>query len=277
MIKYQQTLEKAISYKGIGLHSGLEVVITLKPAAEDTGIVFVRTDLENKPEIHAIPENVSSTVRATTLSENGAEVFTVEHLMSALAVLKIDNCIIEMSSPEPPVADGSSKVFSELIIEAGRIEQKASRKVYEVDKTFAVYDGDKYIVILPYDGYRVSFTSINPHPLLGTQYIDFEVTEEGYLKEIASARTVAFTKELEMLQKMGLGRGGSVENVVVFDDDKILSVPRFENELIRHKVLDLIGDLYLLGPIKGHVIAVKTGHAGNSKLAKQIQNYRKNK
>lgn len=277
MIQYQQTLEKAIIHKGIGLHSGREVVITLKPAAEDTGIVFVRTDLENKPKIHAIPENVSSTVRATTLSENGAEVFTIEHLMSALAALKVDNCIIEMSSPEPPVADGSSKVFANLIIEAGRKEQKAVRKVYEVDRTFTVYDEDKYIVILPYDGYRVSFTSINSHPLLGTQYLNFEVKEEEYLKEIASARTVAFTKELEMLEKMGLGRGGTIENVVVFDDKKILSVPRFENELIRHKVLDLIGDLYLLGPIKGHVIAVKTGHAANSNLAKQIQNYRKNK
>jgi len=131
--------------------------------------------------------------------------------------------------------------------------------------------------MLPYDGYRVSFTSINSHPLLGTQYLNFEVTEENYLKEIAAARTVAFTKELDMLQKLGLGKGGNLENVVVFDDKKILSVPRFENELIRHKVLDLIGDLYLLGPIKGHVIAVKTGHAANSTLAKQIQNYRKNK
>ena len=277
MIQYQQTLEKAIKHTGIGLHSGREVVITLKPADEDTGIVFVRTDLENKPEIHAIPENVSSTLRATTLTENGAEVFTVEHLMSAFAALKIDNCIVEMSSPEPPVADGSSKVFADLILEAGRKEQKIARKVYEVDKTFTVYDGDKYLVILPYDGYRVSFTSINSHPLLGTQYLNFEVKEEEYLKEISPARTVAFTKELEMLEKLGLGRGGSLENVVVFNDEKILSVPRFENELIRHKILDLIGDLYLLGPIKGHVIAVKTGHAANGDLAKQIQNYRKNK
>ena len=259
------------------MHSGREVVITLKPADEDTGIVFVRTDLENKPEIHAIPENVSSTLRATTLTENGAEVFTVEHFMSAFAALKIDNCIVEMSSPEPPVADGSSKVFADLILEAGRKEQKIARKVYEVDRTFTVYDGDKYLVILPYDGYRVSFTSINSHPLLGTQYLNFEVTEDEYLKEISPARTVAFTKELEMLEKLGLGRGGTLENVVVFNDEKILSVPRFENELIRHKILDLIGDLYLLGPIKGHVIAVKTGHAANGDLAKQIQDYRKNK
>lgn len=271
---YQHTIGKALSYSGIGLHSGKEVLMTLKPADVDTGIVFVRTDLPGCPQIRALAENVSSTVKATTLSENGAEVFTVEHLMGALAMMEIDNIIIEMSSPEPPVTDGSAKVFCELLEEAGIEEQQAERKVYAVDKAFSVYDNDRYITILPYDGYRISFTSINKHPLLGTQYFDVLLDKETFKKEIMAARTVAFTEELEMLRKLGLGLGGSLENVVVFDKDKILSEPRFEDELIRHKILDVIGDLYLLGPIKAHVIAVKTGHAFNSQIAKQIQAYR---
>lgn len=271
---YQHTIGKELPYSGIGLHSGKEVLMTLKPAAENTGIVFVRTDLPGCPQIRALAENVSSTVKATTLSENGAEVFTVEHLMGALAMMEIDNIIIEMSSPEPPVTDGSAKVFCELLEEAGIVEQKAERKVYAVDKAFSVYDNDRYITILPYDGYRISFTSINKHPLLGTQYFDVLLNKESFKKEIMAARTVAFTEELEMLRKLGLGLGGSLENVVVFDKDKILSEPRFEDELIRHKILDVIGDLYLLGPIKAHVIAVKTGHAFNSQIAKQIQAYR---
>lgn len=270
----QHTIAKEVSYSGIGLHSGKDVLMTFKPAAAGAGIIFVRTDLPGRPEIKALAENVSSTVKATTLSANGAEVFTVEHLMSALAMMAIDNIYIEMSSPEPPVTDGSARVFCELLEEAGLQEQEAERRVYAVDKAFAVYDGDRYIAVLPYDGYRISFTSINKHPMLGTQYFDILLDKESYKKEIMAARTVAFTHELEMLRKMGLGLGGSLENVVVFDDEKILSVPRFDNELIRHKILDAIGDLYLLGPIKAHVIAVKTGHAFNAQIAKQIQAYR---
>ena len=272
--EFQHTIAKEVSYSGIGLHSGKDVLMTLKPAEANTGVTFIRTDLPGNPEIRALAENVSSTVKATTLSENGAEVFTVEHLMAAISLSGVDNIRIEMSSPEPPVTDGSAKVFSELLEEAGLVEQEAERKVYAVDKAFAVYDGDRYITILPYDGYRISFTSINSHPMLGTQYFDVLLDKESFKKEIMPARTVAFTYELEMLRKMGLGLGGSLENVVVFDEEKILSQPRFENELIRHKILDVIGDLFLLGPIKAHVIAVKTGHAFNSQIAKQIQAYR---
>lgn len=272
---YQHTIAREISYMDIGLHSGREVLMTLKPAEADTGIVFVRTDIEGRPSIRAVVENVSATVRATTLSANGAEVFTVEHLMSALAMLAIDNIIIEMSSPEPPVADGSAKVFCELIQKAGIVEQRAERKIYQVDSCFSVYDGDRFIAVLPYDGYRISFTSVNKHPLLGTQYLDLELSWESYAKEIMPARTVAFTYELDMLRKLGLGLGGSLENVVVFSEDKLLSEPRFADELIRHKILDLVGDLYLLGPLKAHVIAVKTGHAFNAQIAKKIQSYRK--
>lgn len=271
---YQQTLASPAEYSGIGLHSGKNVNMRLLPAETDTGIVFIRTDLPGQPEIPAKPDNVSSTVKATTLSADGAEVFTVEHLMAALSMMGIDNCRIEMDSPEPPVADGSAGIFADLILQAGRKEQEAPRKVYAPDRAFAVHQGDRYICILPYDGYRISFTSINSHPLLGTQYFDIELNEKSFLEEIATARTVAFMHEVEQMKKMGLGLGGNTENVVVFDNTGILSVPRFEDELIRHKILDVIGDLYLLGPIKGHVVAVKTGHAFNAELARQIENYR---
>ncbi len=271
---YQQTLAAPVSYSGIGLHSGKNVNMCMLPAEADTGIVFIRTDLPDKPEIAAKPANVSSTLKATTLSENGAEVFTVEHLMAALSMMGIDNCRIEMDSPEPPVTDGSSGIFADLILEAGRKTQAALRKVYALDRAFAVHQDDRYICVLPYDGYRISFTSINPHPLLGTQYYDIELTEENFLKEIATARTVAFMHEVEQMKKMGLGLGGNTDNVVVFDNTGILSETRFDNELIRHKILDVIGDLYLLGHIKAHVVAVKTGHAFNAELARQIENYR---
>lgn len=273
----QKTLAKAITYSGNGLHSGLEVTMTLKPAPVGTGVVYVRKDLVDIPLIHARPELVSSTVKATTIAENGAEVFTVEHLMAAFSMMEVDNVIVEMNSPEPPVTDGSAKVFCELIKQAGLVEQEAERQVYAVDREFSVYDKEKYIVVKPYEEYRISFTSINKHPLLGTQYFDITLTPESFAKEIMSARTVAFTQELEMLKKLGLGKGGTLENCVVFDNEKILSVPRFDNELIRHKILDVIGDLYLLGPIKAHVICVTTGHAFNSAVAKKIEEYRKGK
>ncbi len=270
----QQTLAVPVKYSGIGLHSGKDVTMQLLPGAENTGIIFVRTDLPGRPEIPALAENVSSTVRATTISANGAEVFTVEHLMASLSMMGIDNCRIEMSSPEPPVADGSASVFCNQILQAGRRQQQAERSVYAVDRAFSVYEADKYITIQPYDGYRISFISVNSHPALGTQFFDIDLTEENFLCEIAAARTVGFMHEIKQLQQMGLGLGGSVENVVIFDNDKILSKTRFDDELIRHKILDVIGDLYLLGHLRGHIIAVKSGHAFNSCLAKKIQAYR---
>ena len=208
----QQTLAAPIAYSGIGLHSGKEVAIKLLPGKEDTGIVFVRTDLPGQPEIQALAENVSSTVKATTISENGTEVFTVEHLMAALSMMGIDNCRIEMSAPEPPVTDGSAAVFCELISQAGRSKQARPRKIYAVDRAFSVYEGDKYITIQPYAGYRISFVSVNAHPALGTQYFDIELTEESFLQEIAAARTVGFMSEIKQMQQMGLGLGGSIDN-----------------------------------------------------------------
>lgn len=276
-MKKQVTLASEVSYSGAGLHSGKNVTITLKPGEPDMGVVFIRTDLPGQPEIHARAELVTSTLKATTLSENGAQVFTVEHLLGALFAMGVDNCRIEMDSPEPPVTDGSGLVFAQLVQQAGRRSQDAARIIRVINRTFSVYDGDKFIVLVPYDGTRVSFTSVNPHPLLGTQYYDLVLDEDTFLKEIAPARTIGFMREVEQMRKMGLGLGGNLENALVYDDTKCLSVPRFPDELVRHKILDVLGDLSLIGPWQGHIIAVKSGHSYNSQLAKQIVAYKEGK
>ena len=268
----QRTLKTEISYTGIGLHSGREVHATLKPAPEDTGIVFVRKDLSGEPQIHAKAQNVTSTLRATTVEENGNKVFTIEHLMSAFHAHRIDNAYVELDSEEPPVADGASLVFFELMAKAGIVEQAKDRKEIVIDKVYRIDDEKtgRFVMVLPYDGFRVSFTSLNPHKLIGVQYEDFHVDEAVYHKEIAPARTIAYEKEIQALREMGLGLGGSLENVIVYNDEGWLNPLHFEDELVRHKILDVIGDLRLAGIIRGHVIAVASGHALNTQLAKQI-------
>lgn len=270
-IANQTTLGRSISYSGIGLHAAHEVQMTMRPAPADTGVVFVRTDLPGRPSVKAHLENVTNTMRATTLEHGAAKVFTVEHVLSALQGLRVDNCIIEMDSVEPPVADGSSQVFVELIQKAGIQELTAPRQVLKIQQQHLIEDDDKFIAILPYDGFRVTFTSIKHHPLLGVQFFDAEVTPETYIKEISFARTIAFTDELAMLRKLGLGKGGNLENTIVYDETTCLSKLRSPDELVRHKVLDVIGDLSLVGmPIEGHVIAVKSSHKLNSLLTQKI-------
>ena len=268
----QRTLKTEISYTGIGLHSGREVHATLKPAPEDTGIVFVRTDLPGAPQIHAKAENVTSTLRATTVEEDGHKVFTIEHLMSAFHAHRIDNAYVELDSEEPPVADGASLVFFELMAKAGIAEQAKDRKEIVIDKVYRIDDEKtgRFVMVLPYDGFRVSFTSLNPHKLIGVQYEDFHIDEAVYHKEIAPARTIAYEKEIQALREMGLGLGGSLENVIVYNDEGWLNPLHFEDELVRHKILDVIGDLRLAGIIRGHVIAAASGHALNTQLAKEI-------
>lgn len=272
ILQKQRTLKTEVSYTGIGLHSGREVHATLKPAPEDTGIVFVRKDLSGEPQIHAKAQNVMSTLRATTVEENGNKVFTIEHLMSAFHAHRIDNAYVELDSEEPPVADGASLVFFELMAKAGIVEQAKDRKEIVIDKVYRIDDEKtgRFVMVLPYDGFRVSFTSLNPHKLIGVQYEDFHVDEAVYHKEIAPARTIAYEKEIQALREMGLGLGGSLENVIVYNDEGWLNPLHFEDELVRHKILDVIGDLRLAGIIRGHVIAVASGHALNTQLAKQI-------
>ena len=272
ILQKQRTLKTEISYTGIGLHSGREVHATLKPAPEDTGIVFVRTDLPGAPQIHAKAENVTSTLRATTVEEDGHKVFTIEHLMSAFHAHRIDNAYVELDSEEPPVADGASLVFFELMAKAGIVEQAKDRKEIVIDKVYRIDDEKtgRFVMVLPYDGFRVSFTSLNPHKLIGVQYEDFHIDEAVYHKEIAPARTIAYEKEIQALREMGLGLGGSLENVIVYNDEGWLNPLHFEDELVRHKILDVIGDLRLAGVIRGHVIAAASGHALNTQLAKEI-------
>lgn len=272
ILQKQRTLKTEISYTGIGLHSGREVHATLKPAPKDTGIVFVRTDLPGAPQIHAKAENVTSTLRATTVEEDGHKVFTIEHLMSAFHAHRIDNAYVELDSEEPPVADGASLVFFELMAKAGIVEQAKDRKEIVIDKVYRIDDEKtgRFVMVLPYDGFRVSFTSLNPHKLIGVQYEDFHIDEAVYHKEIAPARTIAYEKEIQALREMGLGLGGSLENVIVYNDEGWLNPLHFEDELVRHKILDVIGDLRLAGIIRGHVIAAASGHALNTQLAKEI-------
>ncbi|MBQ3863300.1 MAG: UDP-3-O-[Schwartzia sp.] len=266
----QQTIAKEAVYTGVGLHSGKEVHMRLLPAPVDTGIVFVRTDIEGQPTVRAVASNVTATVRATTIEENGVKFFTIEHLMSSFQAARIDNCRVELDAEEPPVADGAALVFLQLLESAGIKEQEKERKETVIDRVYRVDDGDRFVMVLPYDGLRVSFTSLNPHPLVGTQYCDVILEEDAYRKEIAPARTIAYEKEIEALRQMGLGLGGTLENVIVYSDEKWLNTLRFPDELVRHKVLDVLGDLRLAGLIRGHVIAVKSAHALNTQLAKKI-------
>lgn len=268
----QITLASTATYTGIGLHSGRDVHMRLLPAPAGTGIVFVRTDLDGRPTIRATADHVTSTLRATTLEEHGARVFTVEHLMSALCAQGIDNCYVELDSEEPPVADGASLAFFRLIGEAGRAAQGVPREEVVIDRVYRIDDEERqrFVIVVPYDGLRVSFTSVNPHKLIGIQYENFEVTPAVYEKEIAPARTIAYEEEINKLRSMGLGLGGTLESVIVYNDEGWLNPLHFEDELVRHKILDVLGDLRLAGRIRGHIIAAASGHALNTALAKRI-------
>ncbi len=267
-MQQQTTLAQAAAYTGIGLHSGREVHMELRPAAAGAGIVFVRTDLDGEPRVHATADHVTSTLRATTIEEDGVKFFTIEHLMSALHALRIDNCEVRLDSEEPPVADGAVG----LIEQAGIAELDAPREEIVIDRVYRIDDdkNERFVMVVPYDGFRVSFTSVNPHKLIGIQYENFEVTPETYKREIAPARTIAYEKEIAQLRAMGLGLGGSIENVIVYNDEGWLNPLHFEDELVRHKIVDVIGDLRLAGLIRGHVIAAASGHALNTALAKEI-------
>lgn len=266
----QTTIASEVSYRGVGLHSGRDVVMKLLPAEADAGIVFIREDLPGCPRIEARAENVTSTLRATTIENNGVRLFTIEHLLSALHGAGIDNIQVSINAEEPPVADGSSREFFQLIQAAGIRELAVERREIVVDRLYRVDDGDKFVLALPYDGLRISFTSVNPHPLVGIQYGDYEITPEVYLREVAAARTIAYEAEVEALHKMGLGLGGTLENVIVYNDEGWMNSLLYPDELVRHKILDLVGDLRLAGIVKGHFVAVRSGHALNTTMSRLL-------
>lgn len=271
----QRTLKQAVRAAGIGLHSGSRVFMSLLPAGPDTGILFRRVDLSPPVEIPADAELVRETMLSSNLVKDGAKVGTVEHLMSALAGLGIDNCIVELSAAETPIMDGSSSPFVFLIQSAGIHEQDAPKRFVRIKQPVQVQDGDKFARFEPYDGYRLSFSVEFKHPVFksGVQSAVVDFSSTSYVQEVARARTFGFMRELDQLRANNLGLGASLDNVVALDEFRIVNQDglRYEDELVRHKILDAIGDLYLIGhSIIGAYTAHKSGHALNNKLLRAL-------
>jgi UDP-3-O-[3-hydroxymyristoyl] N-acetylglucosamine deacetylase/3-hydroxyacyl-[acyl-carrier-protein] dehydratase len=268
----QQTLSRPASYSGIGLHSGNRVNMTILPAAPGSGIRFRRTDLEGKPEIEARVENVVETNRSTTIGKGNTKVHTVEHVLATFNGFGIDNAIVELDANEPPIADGSAREYCKLIEEAGILPQEERRNAYTVTEPIELQMGETEMVVFPNDVLKLTCTSADK---LGrfTQFYSVEISPKSWQEELSHARTFCFYEEIEYLIKNGLIRGGSLENAVVVRDDVVLTTEplRYSNEFVRHKMLDILGDLSLIGqPLCGHVIAVKPSHSANCELARLI-------
>ena len=270
MIK-QRTLKNTIRATGVGLHTGDKVYLTLHPADVNTGIRFRRTDLETPVMIDARPENVGETMLSTTLTRGDIKVSTVEHLLSAMAGLGIDNAIVDVSAPEVPIMDGSAGPFVFLLQSAGVVEQDAPKHYIRIKRAIRVEDGDKWAAFEPFDGFKVTFTIDFEHPAfsdhLKTAVMDFSSTT--FVKEVSRARTFGFMRDIEFLRENNLALGGSLDNAIVVDDDKVLNEDglRYADEFVKHKILDAIGDLYLLGhSLIGEYQGFKSGHALNNKL-----------
>lgn len=265
----QRTLRNAIKATGVGLHTGEKVYLTLAPAAVDTGIVFRRVDLDPVVEIPASAANVGDTTLSTTLVHGGSRVSTVEHLLSAMAGLGIDNAYVDVSASEVPIMDGSAGPFVFLIQSAGIEEQNAAKKFIRIKRPVTVEHGDKKASFLPFDGFKVSFTIDFDHPVFRdrTAHAEVDFSSTSFVKEVSRARTFGFMHEIEYLRSQGLARGGSVDNAIVVDEYRILNQDglRYDDEFVKHKVLDAIGDIYLLGySLIGEFRAHKSGHALNN-------------
>ncbi len=262
----QKTLAKTVSCCGVGVHSGRRVRLTLGPAPVSFGIRFVRTDLPGRPEIPGLFNRVVDTSLATVIGGEGAIVSTIEHLMAAFSGLSIDNAIVELDGYEVPIMDGSAGPFTRLIREAGVKEQAGSRCVFMVNDPIELREGDRYVAILPSQTPKITCTIDFKHPLVGQQSLTVDLDDQIFEREICDARTFGFLHEVEFLKRMGLARGGALENAVVLTPDRVMNEEglRYEDEFVRHKILDCIGDFSLLGmPIMGHVIAHKSGHQFN--------------
>lgn len=272
----QRTIQKKTTYQGIGLHKGKMAKLCFCPAPMDTGIVFVRTDLAQKPEIPALAEFVIDTDRGTTLGKEGIQVHTVEHILAAVAGLGISNLRIEIDALEPPAGDGSCFPFMQALKEAGILEQEKELNRIVLKQALWIKEADKFLVALPHDCFRISFNLIYDHPVIGSQFCELDVAE-NFLEHIAPARTFGFLTEFEYLKSIGLALGGSLENAIVVGDKETLNPLRFADEFVKHKMLDLVGDLSLIGyPLQAHLIASKSGHTLNTKLARQIRDLVKN-
>ena len=271
----QRTLKTAIRATGVGLHTGRKVFMTLRPAAENTGIVFRRVDLDPPVDIKADAFSVGETMLGTTLVKGDVKVATIEHLMAALSGLGIDNAFVDLSAPEVPIMDGSAAPFVFLLQSAGIAEQNAAKKFIRVRKAVRVEEGDKSAEIKPFPGLKINFRIDFDHPVFRRHSqaatVDFSTT--AFLKEISRARTFGVARDIEMLRTRQLTLGGSMDNAIVLDDFRILNEDglRFEDEFVKHKILDVVGDIYLLGHcLVGELTAVKSGHALNNKLLRAL-------
>ena len=268
----QQTLNGPASFSGVGLHSGNRVNMTILPAPANSGIRFRRVDLEGKPEIEAKVENVSETNRSTTLAKGNIKIHTVEHVLASLAGFGIDNAVVELDANEPPIADGGAREFCKIIQEAGIIPQNEKREPYTVTEPIELRMGETSMSLFPDEGFKISCTSADSRGRF-TQFFSTEITPKTWEKELSHARTFCFFEEIEFLIKNGLIKGGTLENAVVIRDDVVLTTEplRYREEFVRHKMLDIIGDLALLGrPLKGHLIAIKPSHSANCELVRQL-------
>ena len=271
----QRTLKNVIRATGIGLHTGEKVYLTVKPAPVDSGIVFRRVDLDPVVEIPAMAENVGETTLSSTLVKDDVKVGTVEHLLSAMAGLGIDNAYVELSAPEVPIMDGSAGPFVFLLQSAGIKEQEAAKKFIRIKKKVAVEQEGKTATFVPFDGFKVSFTIEFDHPVFKgrTQTASIDFSSTSFVKEVARARTFGFMRDIEYLRSQNLALGGSVDNAIVVDDFRILNEDglRYEDEFVKHKMLDAIGDLYLLGySLIGEFQGFKSGHALNNTLLREL-------
>jgi UDP-3-O-[3-hydroxymyristoyl] N-acetylglucosamine deacetylase len=271
----QRSLKSMVRATGVGLHTGHKVYLTLRPAAPDTGIVFRRVDLPTPLEIKAHATAVGDTRLSSCLERNGVRVSTVEHLMSAFAGLGVDNAYVDLTADEVPIMDGSAGPFIFLIQSAGIEEQNAAKKFIRVLRTVEVREGDKWARFEPHNGFRMDFSIAFSHPVVqkSSQRLSIDFATTSYVKEVARARTFGFMQDVENMRAQGLGLGGSLDNAVVMDEFRVLNSDglRYEDEFVKHKVLDAVGDLYLLGhPILGAFSAHKSGHALNNKLARTL-------
>ena len=271
----QRTLKTMTRTTGVGLHTGARVELTLRPAPADTGIVFHRVDLPTPVAIPALAANVGDTRLSSTLAVDGASISTVEHLMSALAGLGIDNLHVDVAGPELPIMDGSAGPFVFLLQSAGIVEQNAPKQYLRIRAPVEMRDGDKWARFEPFAGFKLDFTIDFPHPVFGTEsrHVAVDFAEHSYVKEVARARTFAFMQDVEAMREAGLALGGSLHNAIVLDETRVLNSEglRYDNEFVKHKVLDAIGDLYLLGrPLIGQYVAYKPGHALNNALARAL-------
>ena len=268
----QTTLARPIEVSGVGLHTGVDVNLRLRPAPENTGYIFVRTDLDNF-EIPASVEYISHCSYATTLMRRGVVLSTCEHLLSALRGAGVDNCFIDLDSIEIPIMDGSSEDFIELIADAGIVEQDAPRHILRILEKVEYAQGDRKMSIEPAKNFEIDCVIDFPHPFIERQALNFVVANGSFGKEIASARTFGFTHEIDMLRKANLALGGSLDNAIVLTENGMLNKTplRFDDEFVRHKILDIIGDLALLGmPIEGKITAEKSGHAVHAQLMSKL-------